>query len=321
LHLSTEPRQSEFNKMKKIVIILILLSISIIGSAQLMKERRVYYLDCSYSMVQYGIWEKVRDNLKNAIDNVSDETTELMVIPFADNTSINPILKPICAYATPEGKAKLKLCIDKLPMSKSTMTYHRIPLSDFYYKRIANDRITYMFLMTDGQDEDKPSKAKKDFLPQWGKNFGDKNVFGFYVMLCNSAHDSEINNIIESQEHLWKVESADVNINLIRLQEKAVFNVRNEKFFDLPIYGDNKGKSFKVSFSSTCPYIVTKSECLGGYLRIWTKARDSKNLPVSSVNLLNVEMTGCGPFDFLVTDKIKVLCENKPERSLKIYVK
>lgn len=52
--------------------------------SQILKERRVYYLDCSYSMKQpNGIWDEVKENLKNAIEKVTDETTELVVVPFA----------------------------------------------------------------------------------------------------------------------------------------------------------------------------------------------------------------------------------------------
>ena len=59
-------------------------------------------------MEQNGIWDVVRDNLINAIDNISDETTELIVIPFATNTSKSPVLHPISALATAKGKEMLK---------------------------------------------------------------------------------------------------------------------------------------------------------------------------------------------------------------------
>ena len=120
----------------------------------MIKERRVYYLDCSFSMKTNGLWDPVRDNLKKAIDNVQDETTELIVIPFADNCDYQPTLMPMQVLATPNGKNKLKAQIDALPMNKNTMTYHYVPLEDFYNKRVENSKVTYMFLMTDGQDED-----------------------------------------------------------------------------------------------------------------------------------------------------------------------
>ncbi len=291
-------------------------------SAQVTKERRVYYLDCSYSMKTNGIWNSVRNNLKKAIDNVNDETTELIVIPFADNTSTNPTLKPMVEFATSAGKNKLKSQIDRLTLNKNTMTYHYIPLSDFYSKRVDNDRVTYMFLMTDGQDEDRQQKALNQLLPQWSAKYGNKNVYGFYVMLDKKATNPAIDNVVKTQDHLWKVETADVNINLVRLQSSAIFNAKNEKYFDLPIYGDASGKSFSAFFPANSPYKVKKTEKKSNALRIWVDAQSGgQKLPISTDCPLTVKMTGGSNFDFLVTEKVSVKCEFKPERSLKITVR
>lgn len=275
-------------------------------------------------MVKFKIWNEVRDNLISAIDNIQDETAEIIVIPFADNDLPNPVLKPMVAVATAAGKNNLKAKILALPEpSKKTMTYHRIPLLDFYNVRVSYDRVTYMFLMTDGQDEDKKELAKKVLLPRWGKEFGNKNVFGFYVMLCDSAHDSQINDIIDRQEHLWKVESADVNINLVRLQSNAIFNARNDKYINLRIYGNAQGINFKATFPTSSKYKVSKVSKEGDdLLRVYISCKmDVHSLPASSFEHLSLTSTGCGKYDFLVTEKIAVKCESKPERSLKLSVR
>ena len=306
--------------MKKLLTILFLFTF-IIANAQVLKERRVYYLDCSFSMQTNGIWKQVKDNLNKAIDNVSDETTELIVIPFADNTSPNPQLKPMREYATQAGKNKLKSQIDKLTLKKQTMTYHYIPLNDFYNKRVDYDKVTYMFLMTDGQDEDRKQRALNELLPKWGAKFGNKNVYGFYVMLHNSAVNPKIDQVVNSQKHLWKVETADVNINLVRLQSSAIFNAKNDKYVDLPIYGDASGKTFSASFAGNCPLKVKKTEKESTYLRVWIDKIPGQKLPELSYFPLNVKMAGGGNFEFLVTEKINVKCVNKPERTLKISVR
>ncbi len=57
--------------MKRLILLLLTLSLFTATFAQVLKERRVYYLDCSYSMVTPNkIWGKVCDNLINAIENV-----------------------------------------------------------------------------------------------------------------------------------------------------------------------------------------------------------------------------------------------------------
>lgn len=291
--------------------------------AQILKERRVYYLDCSHSMVSNKIWGVVCDNLKSAIDNINDETTEIIVIPFADNTSKSPTLKPMKEFATSSGKNELKAKIAALPQPNvHTMTYHYIPLRDFYDNRVDDSRVTYMFLMTDGEDEDKQHTAMNQLLPQWGAKYGNRNVYGFYVMLDNKAKNPQIDKVCSDQDHLWKVETANVNINLVRLLSSAIFNAKNDKYFDLPIAcGNVSGKSFSASFPADCPYKVKRTEKKTDAIRVWVEPISSQNLPVSSIFYLYLKMAGCGPYDFLVTEKVPVKCEFKPERSLKISVR
>lgn len=267
-----------------------------------------------------NIWDKVHDNLKNAIDNISDETTEIMVIPFANNSATHPTLKPITAFADSKGKAFIKAQIGALKPNTHTMTYHYIPLEDFYNNRVRQERVTYMFLMTDGLDDDSTEKAKKILLPQWEKKFGEKNVFGFFVILAEAARDPQINSIIDNQKHLWKVETADVNINLIRLQTNAIFNAKNDKYIDIPIYGNPKGMDFEASFIEQCPYQVTKTERKGNSLRIWVVYDKEGISQLSNTYHIGIKMKGGGNFDFLVSDRIQVKCEYKAERSLNISV-
>ena len=290
--------------------------------AQVQNERRVYYLDCSFSMVSKGLWDKVRKNLIEAINNISDETTEIIIIPFAFNSSKSPTLTPITALATTSGKEMLKKKINALTMSKSTMTYHYVPINDFYNNRVNSNRVTYMFLMTDGQDEDRLQRTKTQLLPQWGEKYGNKNVFGFYVMLNDSAKDPDIDRIINNQSHLWKVETADVNINLIRLQNHAVFNARNDKYFDLPIFGNTDNVKFNASFPNSSPLKVENITVKGNHFRVNVSCKQNVHqLPISSDYPLNISVTGLGKYDFLVTDKVIVNCVSKPERSLKISVR
>lgn len=305
--------------MKKAIILLLLL-LPLTICAQILKERRVYYLDCSYSMVTNGIWKDVCDNLVTAIDNVNDETTELVVIPFAMDR--NGSLRPFSEKATSQGKQELKDKISSIVPDKTSMTYHNVPLQDFYRNRVDPARVTYMFLMTDGQDEWKDKSVFPKLLQQWQSKFGDKNVYGFYVMLHKSAQNSNIERICKDQNHLWKVETADINVNLIRLQNEAIFNVRNDKYFDLPIYGKVNG-NLNVKFKDgTSPYYVDKTSIVNGKFRVYVKFKGTEHaLPVSKEYAMTVNMSGGGQFDYLVTDIVKVKCERKPERSLKITVR
>lgn len=307
--------------MKRLILLLITLNLFTTTFAQVLKERRVYYLDCSYSMVTPNkIWGKVCDNLINAIENVEDETTELIVVPFAFDNQHHNSLNAYKELATPQGKANLKSKIKSIKPNKATMTYHSDALKDFYNNRIAPDRVNYMFFMTDGQNEEKPDPMP-NLLKQWGGRYQGKNVYGFYVMLHNSAGTPITEGVIESQPQLWKVKTADVNINLIRLQNHAVFNARNDKYFDLPIYGKADGKNFSAAVTGAATYNVSKVEKKGDRLRIYLSHGDVHQLPVTLNVPLKITMTGGGPYDFLVTETVNVKCESKPERSLKITVR
>lgn len=308
---------------RKTLILTIFLLLGCLSlQAQRIKERRVYYLDCSYSMKQTGLWEPVCSDLKRAIDEVADETTELMVIPFAFDNATHQRLNAFSAQATPAGKQKLKDEIDGIVLNKNTKTYHIDPIRDYYENnRVAPNRINYMFLMTDGQNEGY-QKEFDEKLQQWGTKYGNENVYGFYVMLDPSAKNPDVEKAIATQAHLWGVETADVNINLIRLQDHAIFNARNENYFDLPYYGDLKGRKINGSFEASAPLKITKVEYVGNHVRFHVQTTtDVHQLPQSATHVMNLTLNSGKKFDFLVTDKVKVKCESKPERSLKVTIR
>ena len=93
--------------MKRILFSLFALIVCVTLYAE--KERRVYYLDCSYSMVRPNkIWNAVCDNLIKAIENIEDETTEIYVIPFAVDGLFRNTLDAYIEQATPSGKESEK---------------------------------------------------------------------------------------------------------------------------------------------------------------------------------------------------------------------
>ena len=307
-------------QMKRFFFCLVVV-LPVLVSAQILKERRVYYLDCSFSMKLNKLWNPVRANLNNAIDAVPYEDTELLVVPFAFDNLHHSRLKAVFAKANQAGKDKLKAYVNNLPLNKGTMTYHKDVLDDFYSQSVDDDKVTYMFLMTDGQDEGKPGEFLS-LLNQWGRLYGNKNVYGFYVMLDLAARNPKIEEAIDRQPHLWKVETADININLVRLQNHAIFNIRNDSYIDLPIYGTTKGLIINANFADSSPYEVIKVAQDTNKLRVFIKVKENKSLlPDSDLHNLNLTMTGGGDFDFLVTETVAVKCENKKERSLKISVK
>lgn len=299
--------------MKRIPIILLSLFLCIQLFAQRVQERRVYYLDCSYSMVKPNkIWDKVCDNLVKAIENVEDETTELVVIPFAVDDQHHAILDAFSQKATSEGKAELKKKICAIVPSTKSMTYHSDPIKDFYdNSRVLNEGITYMFLMTDGQNEEMPDLFRPE-LRKWQSKYGSKDVYGFYVMLDKSARNETVSDIIDTTNHLWQVETADININLIRFDNNCRFNVRNDDYVDIPVSGQIKNIRFQLSANNQF-YKVKDYELNKDFVRIYIEHPDyeESSLPQDETMTILIQSDSLGKYDFLVTENIYVLCHNK----------
>lgn len=307
---------------RALIVFLLCIALPLPAQTRRGRERRVYYLDCSYSMKANGLWDKVKDNLKRAIDGVTDETTEILIIPFAFDKYHHPRLKAIEEKASENGKKRLKAQIDKLAMNKGTMTFHSDPIKDFNANRVLPGVTTYLFLMTDGKNEEKPDMFTP-ILQRWGSMYGNHNVYGFYVMLTSQARNAQIEKVIKQQPHFWSVSTADVNINLIRFDNKAIFNARTDKYFDVAYYGNVKGKNVQAEFPCNAPYKVVRTELVGGNkLRVHTKfAGNIYELPTREVYPVSIRVSNRGRFDILVTETIDVSCESIPECSLKITIR
>lgn len=290
--------------------------------AQVQKERRVYYLDCSFSMVQLGINQNVCSNLKNAIDQVEDPTTELLVIPFAFDNNLTAVLTPFRENATPRGKANLKNAIDKIKWdNKNTMTYLKDPIEDFYNNCILDGGITYMFLMTDGQDEYKndPTRYLRD-LNEWNSHIQGKDVYGFYVMLNNAARNPKVEQIVGTQPFFWVVETADVNIKMARVAKDATFNIRNEQYLEMPIQGKITG--FSVIATTNDPdFCIKQTELKDNNLKVFFDSTEPLANSPEETNLeVSLTATNKDPFAFWLTDTIRVTIKNKKEPTLKIRI-
>lgn len=294
--------------------------------AQDKKEKRVYYLDCSGSMVSSkgNIWSDVKTNLKSAISSVSDETTELLVIPFAFNTS-NDTSKPlngVSEYATEKGKERLKQYIDNLPTPnekfQKTKTFHNMPISDFVNYRIDKNKESYMFLMTDGIDEDN-SGGFENIVQNWDA-YSSEDVYGIYVMLKGDI-DSKRKDLIEKVDYFWWATTADVNINTIKLDKKTIFNIRNDKKIEFKYKGNLSGLNLKFCPDDSVPFNLGKVSVVGNKINIEVSIKEGTNvyaLDESKLYPFKVKAIGGDEFSILLTPKVIVNCISKRENSLSV---
>lgn len=178
-----------FNKYLWVTTLLSLIHASI-QAQEPSGERRVYYLDATYSMVSNKLWEPCKDNLINAIENVDDVNTELAVIIFADNkNSSDRVWNKWEVKATDDGKKQLIEKIKCLPPPiRTSMTNLYDPLMDFY-SETKPDKINYMFLMTDGGHEQ--GGNFNNAIDQWSSRT-NLYTYGFFVELTENVGPGEI---------------------------------------------------------------------------------------------------------------------------------
>ncbi len=287
-------------------------------------ERRVYYLDATYSMVSNKLWEPSKENLIKAIENIEDVNTEIVVVVFSDD--INPskrVWEKWEENATSSGKDILINNIKGLanPVT-TTMTNLYDPWMDFY-SEIKQGKVNYMFLMTDGGHE-----QGGDFLAaidQW-KQSTNSLTYGFFVELTENVGPGEINarnmarqHIDRQKERLWRVSTADVNINLIRLEQSATFNVRGDKFIDVPIYFSGKDratiKELNFEFVNNTDFKVQKIDISDNGARIYIDSSvDIYSYPSSNNVPLAITLKGTDDKTFLLTETINIKCLNKKEK-------
>ena len=293
---------------------------SITGYARNDIERRVYYLDCSYSMVSNNLWDNVRTDLKKAINAIKDERTEIVVIPFAvDGNQSYTSLKAIEQKANKNGKDIISNYIDNLKPRKSSMTYHKLTLQDFYNNKRwkSADRLTYMFIMTDGKDEDRTKHFVQE-LKKW-KNVCGTNIYGFYVKLCPEAEYYEAENVIKNIDNFEVINSADINLNLIRIENSAIFNSRNDEYCEVKIKSGNIDRTkLKITSINSINYkylkydIDEKSKTIKIYINSNSPKQETEKL------ILNIQYNTEDSLDVLITKKISVECKYIKEQTVKI---
>lgn len=313
--------------IRKIVLMLLLSMVLTTFSKTRPVERRVYYLDCSYSMksTKTGankiLWDEVTEDLKSAINNISDQRTEIVLIPFAVDG--NNSYKKLSCYsfkADTVGKGAIKRVIDSIEPKKTSKTYHELTLEDFYENhRWGNESVlTYMFILTDGKDE-MPKSRFPSQLSQWESRCHD-NVYGFYVKLDSSASypaaESEISNV----KHFFTLTTSNVNINLIKFSEMTCFNAKTDEYCIIDLEtGNVDSECLSISLGKNNYYKIEGSPIVeGDKIKVRIKPIDKSGLPTTTQNEIYIKYTSGDKLDICLTKKVIVKCEYKPERNLKV---
>lgn len=305
-------------------------------------ERRVYYLDITESMKGWdgqkyieanNIWPDVTEKLKTAINCIKDTTTEIMVVTFTDNNHPVTVLGGNRVFrARPSEKSELCSAIDGIETIKKCHTDIYVPFRDFYNYRISPSRVSCFFLMTDGVQKPNGNSALQQEIERWSTvtDHGEKNIYGWYLMLNQAARSSDdIKHWIgdstqQNINHLWAVEDADVNLNLVRFRNcfNSTIDIRKDSLICIPFKYCPAGVGLRVSVEGANEnYEVGQPQISSDrkQLMLIIKPQRGKKLsgiqPQSTLRL-KFELTAKPKYTWLMTDKISIVCKNNLSPSL-----
>ena len=335
--------------MKRILsgLAVVLFALSLNAQGQFKDVRQTYLWDVTLSMKGYNgapdIYSKVVEVMVKDIQSITNERTEIVVIPFQD-TQYDQVWRE---YATPEGKAAIIKQIREYNNEKVTNTNISAPLQYVIDNIFTTDKIDIMKLMTDGNDNVNPAKLH-DILNRWCEIAKAKDAYGYYILLTNAAKlDFELKGICNFEE----VDVSDMldGIADIRqvnstLKRGIIINIRDEydkpKRLTFKIYsGDgNIPEGFKIRYKTLPNDYVEIDEVAemqaDNSLEIHPKFKKSQEeliaeLPTEYLYgdiVLQYEPTpemseGKYAYTRIVDNECAVMLENKPVKTVKIYVK
>lgn len=249
--------------MKKIFTTLIALasfSLAFAQSGNVKDVRQTYLWDVTLSMMGKApgapdIWEQVKEAIITDIQQISDDRTEIVVIPF-QHKALDEWREP----ATAAGKAKLVAKIKgyKIPLhyfngKMTTMTCLYEPL-DYVVKNVLSpDKVDILKLMTDGIPDEHQAEYEA-LLGRWCQIAKEKDAYGFYIMLTNQAKEGQtvLQNIDPCRFDAIDVASlggTDVSILMLTPQQNIAFNVREDYGKEITIkYAHNGSGTLQAGY-------------------------------------------------------------------------
>lgn len=293
-------------------------------ASKFIDERRIYLIDITRSMEGYNgtenIFNSLKTQLSQAINEMSDTTAEIVLIPFTDHpheifkekiTNKELIIEYIDNLQTRRGDTNILEAWNKgVEMLDST-------------------KVNYMFMLTDGvHNFGEPIDSLYSTLKNWHTHIEGKYQFAFYVLLSSAAREQKICDIVESSKQMWLVPSMNINTDFILGKMNLTVNIRNNNRVKLHLTCTdpqifNKGFRFKISLPQNEFYrIKNSSEKLdkdGNLGFEIERLKSQKDLPISYPTkiLIDYDKTKF-PFVFFTPEEYNIDIVNLGTRSMSI---
>lgn len=245
--------------MKKILLILLFDAVVSTCFAQIHEcriDRRIYLWDVTRSMQGYDtgspndynaemdVWDQVVAFLKRDIENITDASTELIMLPFQED-----ILDCWSVKATTGGKNELIRKIDESKKRFQNTTLTNISGSFRIVKERHIDPCcnNMMILVTDGQNSRQfgGKEAWLQLLSTWQEYARVNNAYLVYFMVTEAAEDEAITRLVKNQDKSDIVSSTEVIPEFIDLyaEESVRFNITDDvaSGIYIPLHSSKKG--------------------------------------------------------------------------------
>lgn len=242
--------------MKRILLILILLASFALAYAQswnVKDVRQTYLWDVTLSMQGKAknsdgtptpaIWNQVKTAIIEDIQQISDDRTEIVVIPFqhkaldewrqpATEAGKQALIAKIQSYNIPlYTKADGKIVPAK-GKGGTTWTCLYEPLQYVVDKVLSPDKVDVLKLMTDGIPDEHQAEYEA-LLGRWCQIAKEKDAYGFYIMLTSQAVEGKtvlekINPCRFDAVDVANLNGTNVSLLMLTPQQNIAFNVRED---------------------------------------------------------------------------------------------
>ena len=263
-----------------------------------------------------GMWRDLKESIIECIQYAEEDPgNEIIIVTF--NDSIRDVYTE---KASADGKKSLVDYVRNYKYKGHKYTNIVDPVKKFY-SLLGKDKINYMFLFTDGDNDHPATKAQLiPTLDSWTtKTFG-QNAYGFYVLVHPDADKSDIRNSVESQDNFWIVKDAKVKIKICSFPSSLKYNVRDEKGpKTISIRGKYANADGRVQLVANDEYydIVCSDVAIGnGKLDIEVKPKEGVTPPANHTLSLTPQLSDADPYTFVGPKEISLTVSNLPERNL-----
>lgn len=315
--------------MRKFVLFISVLSLALSCFGQaLFHERRIYLFDVTKSMIGQGeiqtpnIFDQVKNSLLDAIDEIEDPNTEVIIIPFT-NTPHKAIIGTIAQ------RDSLKAALTPLsvkPGDTNIVGAWKVGLS-----YLDSTKVNYFFLLTDGlQNCGETKESLFSTLGEWKSICKGKYFFSFYVMLTDNAVEQKIRTIATETPQMWSIQSLNIRAALIRTSLTQKSNIFENKTIGVRFVSNNS-KMFmsdlgvKFSIPSNGFYEVTNTRQDSVNPNVYefdiVEKTDKLNIPTDFSTNLHIEYNRVKyPLVFFTPEDIDMHIINRGVRRMTVKI-